>query len=62
MIIYAILTMSLFAGVRSMLELVLVNYALVAWIGLCRLFPLITSRTSSSYNKRVSSKLVKNSG
>jgi oligosaccharide repeat unit polymerase len=32
LMIYAILTMSLFAGVRSMLELVLINYALVAWL------------------------------
>lgn len=33
-IIYAILTMSLFIGFRSMIELVLMNYALVAWVGL----------------------------
>ena len=51
---YAIITMSLFAGVRSMLELMLMNYALVAWIGLCRLIPLITKQTSSSYYRRAS--------
>ena len=33
-VIYAIVTMSLFTGVRSMLDLVLMNYALVAWVGL----------------------------
>jgi len=59
-IIYAIMTMSLFAGVRSMLELVLVNYALVAWIGLCQLFPAVAS--GNSYKRRISQKPVKNSG
>jgi oligosaccharide repeat unit polymerase len=34
LIIYAIMTMALFVGFRSMLELVLMNYALVAWVGL----------------------------
>ena len=34
LIIYAILAMSLFVGVRSMLDLVLMNYALLAWAGL----------------------------
>ena len=37
-IIYATLTMSLFGGVRSMLELVLVNYAMLAWVGLSRVY------------------------
>jgi oligosaccharide repeat unit polymerase len=35
-IMYSIMTMSLFVGVRSMLELILVNYATLAWIGLSR--------------------------
>lgn len=35
---YTLLTMSLFAGMRSMVELVLMNYATVAWIGLSRVF------------------------
>ena len=37
-LIYATLTMSLFGGVRSMLELVLVNYAMLAWVGLSRVY------------------------
>lgn len=36
-LLYAILTMSLFTGVRSMLDLVLTNYALLAWLGLAHL-------------------------
>ncbi len=46
-IIYATLTMSLFGGVRSMLELVLVNYALLAWIGLSRLYIHFAGRSVS---------------
>jgi oligosaccharide repeat unit polymerase len=34
LLFYAILTMSLFAGVRSMIELVLMNYVMIAWVGL----------------------------
>lgn len=34
LIIYSIITMSLFIGFRSMIELVLMNYALVGWVGL----------------------------
>jgi oligosaccharide repeat unit polymerase len=38
LLVYAIVTMSLFAGMRSMLDLVLVNYATVAWLSLVWLF------------------------
>lgn len=38
LIIYAILTMSLFIGFRSMIELVLMNYALIAWVVLSILY------------------------
>ena len=46
-LIYATLTMSLFGGVRSMLELVLVNYAVLAWIGLSRLYIHFGGRSGS---------------
>ena len=46
-LIYATLTMSLFGGVRSMLELVLVNYAMLAWIGLSRLYIHFGGRSGS---------------
>jgi oligosaccharide repeat unit polymerase len=35
-IIYSILIMALFVGLRSMLELVLISYVILAWIGLSR--------------------------
>ena len=38
LLVYAIVTMSLFAGMRSMLDLVLMNYATVAWLGLIWFF------------------------
>lgn len=38
LVVYSILIMALFAGLRSMLELVLVSYAILAWVGLSLLF------------------------
>ena len=35
-VVYSIFVMSLFVGMRSMLDLVLINYVVVAWILLCR--------------------------
>ena len=46
-IIYAALTMSLFAGVRSMLELVLMNYATLAWLSIVKVRQIIMSSSSS---------------
>ena len=39
-VIYSIGAMALFSGMRSMLELVLVSYVLVAWVVLARLFAM----------------------
>lgn len=36
-VLYSVLMMALFAGIRSMLDLVLVNYVFLAWIGFSRL-------------------------
>lgn len=47
LMIYAILTMSLFAGERSMLDLVLINYALVAWTVLSRMLTYLTGESAS---------------
>jgi len=47
LIIYAILTMSLFAGVRSMLDLVLMNYTLIAWVALTLLYIHFKGRSVS---------------
>jgi oligosaccharide repeat unit polymerase len=38
LVIYSIIVMALFSGMRSMLELVLVSYVIVAWLVLSRLF------------------------
>ena len=38
LVIYSIIVMALFSGMRSMLELVLVSYVIVAWVVLSRLF------------------------
>jgi hypothetical protein len=40
LIIYCTTMMALFAGFRSMLDLVLISYVTLAWIGLCRLYQL----------------------
>jgi hypothetical protein len=47
LLVYAIVTMSLFAGMRSMLDLVLVNYATVAWIGLLWLYNGMQRKSAS---------------
>jgi oligosaccharide repeat unit polymerase len=46
-VIYAALMMALFAGVRTMLELVLVSYVVLAWVGLSRLFMALHARRSA---------------
>lgn len=38
LVIYSIIVMALFSGMRSLLELVLVSYVVVAWVVLSRLF------------------------
>ena len=37
-VIYSIGVMALFSGTRSLLELVLVSYVIVAWVALSRVF------------------------
>lgn len=41
LVMYSILVMALFSGMRSILELILVSYVILAWIGLSKLFRLI---------------------
>lgn len=43
-LVYSNLMMALFCGMRSMVELVLVNYAVLAWVGLSRLVILTKKR------------------
>ncbi len=38
LVIYSILVMALFSGMRSILELILVSYVVLAWVGLAHLF------------------------
>ena len=38
LVIYSIVVMALFSGMRSILELILVSYVLLAWVGLAQLF------------------------
>lgn len=38
LVIYSILVMALFSGMRSILELILVSYVVLAWVGLAQLF------------------------
>ncbi len=46
-LLYSILTMSLFAGVRSMIELILMNYVMIAWVGLSWvILPMINKKAS----------------
>jgi len=45
-VIYSTLMMALFSGMRSMLELVLTSYVVLAWIGLLRLFVYFRGRSN----------------
>ena len=38
LVIYSIVVMALFSGIRSILELILVSYVVLAWVGLSHLF------------------------
>lgn len=38
LVIYSIVVMALFSGMRSILELILVSYVVLAWVGLAQLF------------------------
>src|ERR1043165_8075270 len=38
LVIYSILVMALFSGMRSVLELILVSYVVLAWVGMAHLF------------------------
>jgi hypothetical protein len=38
LVIYSIIVMALFSGMRSILELILVSYVVLAWVGLTQLF------------------------
>lgn len=44
LVMYSIIVMALFSGMRSILELVLVSYVVVAWIGLSKLFRTLLAR------------------
>lgn len=46
-VIYSTLMMALFSGMRSMLELVLTSYVVLAWIGLLRLFVYFRGRQTA---------------
>jgi oligosaccharide repeat unit polymerase len=49
-VVYSTLIMALFSGMRSMLELVLTSYVVLAWIGLLRLFVYFRARSSGLTN------------
>ena len=38
LVVYSIIVMALFSGMRSILELILVSYVVLAWVGLAQLF------------------------
>jgi len=38
LVVYSIIVMALFSGMRSILELILVSYVVLAWVGLSQLF------------------------
>jgi len=38
LVIYSIVVMALFSGMRSILDLILVSYVVLAWVGLSHLF------------------------
>ena len=43
LVMYSVLVMALFSGMRSILELVLVSYVVLAWIGVSKLFKRIVT-------------------
>jgi oligosaccharide repeat unit polymerase len=44
LVVYSIIVMALFSGLRSLLDLVLVSYVVLAWVALSRLFRRIQAR------------------
>jgi len=44
LIIYSVSTMALFAGMRSMIELVLTSYVILAWVGICHLYGFLSGK------------------
>jgi len=47
LVVYSIIVMALFSGLRSLLDLVLVSYVVLAWVALSRLFRRIQARAKS---------------
>jgi hypothetical protein len=43
LVMYSVVVMALFSGMRSILELVLVSYVILAWIGISKLFTKFTA-------------------
>jgi hypothetical protein len=44
LVMYSIIVMALFSGMRSILELVLVSYVVLAWIALAKIFRTLLAR------------------
>jgi hypothetical protein len=53
LILHGVLMMALFLGVRSMIELVLINYVMVAWVGLSFVFQSLRRHTGGGAPVRV---------
>jgi len=47
LVVYSIVVMALFSGLRSMLDLILVSYVVLAWVALSRLFRHMHSNASA---------------
>jgi oligosaccharide repeat unit polymerase len=47
LVMYSIFVMALFSGMRSILELVLVSYVVLAWIALAKLFRTLLARSAN---------------
>ena len=50
-ILYGTMAMALFAGVRSLIDLVLISYVIIAWVILSRLYQMVKGGTHSKLTK-----------
>ena len=48
LVVYSIMVMAMFSGLRSLLDLVLVSYVVLAWVALSRLFGRVNAKAKAS--------------
>ena len=50
-ILYSTMAMALFAGVRSLLDLILISYVIIAWVVLSRLYQMVRGDSVPAYRR-----------